>query len=329
MPINEDLILSMFDKISNIETAVAPQLPDINFKEQSRQYIESLKTVNRINTAICYARSLNRFCNFTTVCEVKNISRQLIQQFFEEITRTVSPDAAKAYCIDLRALYNHCTRFLNSRPNPFAGLPLRRSLYRMHRILTVQELRRLAKADNLPPLAAFARDAFCLSFSLCGINICDLYDIKKPTDNILQYNRQKTANRREDRALQYIRINPTAAQFAARFLAAEGVRWLDWWQRSRTERNLLKKINRGLKICAKWLNLPPTLSTYYARHTFASIARNELNLDIFDISQALNHTPPSNTIDFIYIKPDHFKPSRIAEQVNEYCFGSTAAAAAV
>lgn len=328
MSINEDVLLSMLDKINSIEAAVAPQLPDINFYNKCREYIQLLQAEGRTNTAICYNRSLQRFINYSKTTDLRAINRKLINDFFEYISQTVSPDAAKAYVIDIRALFRHITKFMSNAPNPFVGLNLRRKLYRIHRYITVQELRRLAQAQNLPPLAQFARDAFIISFSLCGINICDLFAIKPPEDNILHYYRQKTTRRRDDQAEQSIRINSTAAQFAARYLAADGVHWLDWAQRSATERNLLKKINKGLKICANVLNLPPLLSTYYARHTFASIARNELHFDIFDISEALNHKPPSNSIDFVYIRPDNNKPSEIAAAVCNFIFGSSAAAAA-
>lgn len=328
MPINEDVLLSMLDKINSIEAAVAPRLPKLNFIQKCGEYINELRNNKRFNTAICYGRSLRRFVQFSNITDINDLNRELIQLFFDYIKTNVSTDAAKAYCTDIRALYNHCTRFCTNKPNPFAGLSLRRSLYRLHRCLSVDELRRLAQAQNLPPLAEFARDAFMLSFALCGINICDLYELKPPINNTLQYYRMKTSSRREDKAEQYLTVNRAAAQFSAPYLASDGVRWLDWWHRSRTERNLLKRINKGLKMCAELLKLPQTLSTYYARHSFASIARNELRFDIFDISEALNHTPPSNNIDFVYIKPDLMKPSKIAEAVVNYTFGSSAAAAA-
>ncbi|MCR5645382.1 MAG: phage integrase SAM-like domain-containing protein [Bacteroidales bacterium] len=318
MPIDE-LILQ---KLTDIEQLIKPKTPEVTVKIS--EHVAQ-------NTAESYQRSLRRFAQFLEVQEVtiKDFTAEKLQKFFEHIKYTVSEDCAKAYCIDLRAIYNYSTRFEDNAPNPFKRLPtLRRRLRRRSRALTPQELRRMYYATDLPKKALFARDAFMLSFCLCGMNICDIYALNKPKDGILHYYRQKTKNRREDNAEQYLQITPTAARFAAPYILKDGDKWL-YWSKLRGQKNTVKYINDGLKILAELLELPHDLTTYYARHTFATIARNNLHIDIFDIAECLNHTPPSNTIDFVYIKPDPMKPSRIAAAVVDYVLADGCAAAAV
>jgi len=48
----------------------------------------------------------------------------------------------------------------------------------------------------------------------------------------------------------------------------------------------------------------PIVTHYWARHTFASIARNECRCSIDDIGMALNHIDQTNRITDIYIAKD-------------------------
>lgn len=323
MPINEDIARELLAKINAIEKAVIPSVPDFDFIEVSRRHIQQLRDEGRTNTAGAYSRSLNSFCTFLNstriaICDIKS---DIISAYFEHIRKTISLDCAKAYCVDIRVLYNHALRAYDAAPNPFKRLNLRRSLRRFSRSLTVSDIQKMFNAHDLPEAADFARRCFLLSFCLCGINICDLYTMQPPKNNILHYYRQKTTNRRDDKAEQYIKITATAAELAAPMLDKTGKYWLNWHNYNRQEKNLLKRINKGLKDLSKCLNINVRLSTYYARHTFATIARNDLKYDIFDVAECLNHTPPSNAIDFVYIKPDPMKASRIAAAVVAYALG--------
>lgn len=300
----------------------------MDFVSESRAHIDELKAQGRTNTAESYRRSLNRFLDYTKMSQIQicDLKKPLILAFFEHIRNTVSLDAAKAYCVDLRVLYNHCTRYLDTAPNPFKNINLRRALRRRSRTLTVSDLQKIYNAQHLPKNLDLARRCFLLSFCLCGINFQDLWNMRPPSNNVLHYYRAKTTNRRDDRAEQYIRISDTAAQLAAPMVAADGGFWLDWHTRNTTEKSFVKRINNALKDLAKRLKISVPLSTYYARHTFATIARNDLHIDIFDVSECLNHTPPSNSINFVYIRKDPFKASDIADRVVNYALNLSSAA---
>jgi len=56
------------------------------------------------------------------------------------------------------------------------------------------------------------------------------------------------------------------------------------------------------KFIAEALNISESISTYYARHSWATIARNDCNVSKSDIAECLNHS--TNTITDIYIKKD-------------------------
>ena len=330
MPNNQEnsVLQNLYSELLSIKTLLQPQLPSMDFAAESLAHIAELKAAGRINTADSYRRSLNRFLDYlkTSQIQICDIKKPLILAFFEHIRNTVSLDAAKAYCVDLRVLYNHCTRFIDTAPNPFKNINLRRALRRRARTLTISDLQKIYRADRLPKALDLARRCFLLSFCLCGINFQDLWNMQPPKNGILHYYRAKTTNRRDDRAEQYLKVNDTAAALAAPMAAPTAAPyWLDWHQRNRTEKSFVKRINAGLKELARRLKISVPLSTYYARHTFATIARNDLHIDIFDISECLNHTPPSNAIDFVYIRKDPFKASDIADRVVSYALDIDAA----
>ncbi|MCL2311949.1 MAG: hypothetical protein FWC41_05610, partial [Firmicutes bacterium] len=76
----------------------------------------------------------------------------------------------------------------------------------------------------------------------------------------------------------------------------------DFCHRYSTFQNFVKSVNLGLKTIAKTLKIDESISTYYARHSWATIARNDCNISKSDIAECLNHS--TNTITDIYIKKD-------------------------
>lgn len=320
MPINEIIVSELLTKINNIESYLQPK-PLQDFADRAAKYIEEIENEGRRNTAGGYRRSLNAFLKFTPCGE---LTKSAILNFYDYTRRRCSEDCAKAYCVDLRALYNHLTRNEENAAQPFKCLRLRRQLYRKPRALSIEQIKRIYNAENLTGKADFARRAFLISFCLCGVNVCDLWTMQPPKDNILHYYRQKTKDRREDGAEQFLKVPPVVATIAAPMVAKSGAFWLNWHKIP--EKNVLKKINQGLKILAKKLNLPPELSSYWARHSWATIARNDFKIDIFDIAECLNHTPPQNKIDFVYIKRDKMKASRTNENIINQIFNDCTAA---
>ena len=64
-----------------------------------------------------------------------------------------------------------------------------------------------------------------------------------------------------------------------------------------------------------------TLQFYQFRHTWATIARNELGIDKWTIHSALNHVDSGTRIDDIYIKKDFRLINDANKRVLDYVFG--------
>lgn len=174
------------------------------------------------------------------------------------------------------------------------------------RALTLAQVRQFLAAPAEGFLAEY-RDVFELMLYLCGINLVDLINLT--ADSIkgerLEYVRAKTGKRYS------VKIEPEVWPIIERH---RGRAWLlDIHDRYKTAHDYTKHIDAGLK---KILSGYPfdRLTTYWARHTVATIMSNELDVPKETISAALGHEMGSR-ITSIYIDFDRVKVDRANRQL--------------
>ncbi len=80
-----------------------------------------------------------------------------------------------------------------------------------------------------------------------------------------------------------------------------------------------KAINTGLKEVGKKIGLPG-LQFYAARHSWATIARNDLEISKDIINDALNHIDKNMAITDVYIKKDFSAINKANKSVLDYVF---------
>ncbi len=175
------------------------------------------------------------------------------------------------------------------------------------RDLTVEELRRLVYFD-CEDCAVKYRDYFMLMFYLMGINNIDLCHLKEITKGRLEFHRTKTHH------FFSMKIEPEAMALIEKY---RGENWLldilDHWSSDEFFRKKMNKhlqkigpVSRsGLGGKKTYSPLFPKLTTYYARHSWASIA-SSLDIPIETISAGLGHEY-GNRITAIYINYDNRK----------------------
>ncbi len=150
--------------------------------------------------------------------------------------------------------------------------------------------------------ARLSIDAFLISFGLCGMNAADLYSCALPKKNILIYNRQKVAERRDDDAEMRVRIEPCIKEIMKEY--KDTVRCFKYHRQYVEKDNFTSSLNGGLRIWQKD-HKQQDFTFYSARHSWATIGASKLcgiSKDI--ISMGLCHSNPNNKVDDIYIKKD-------------------------
>ena len=146
-----------------------------------------------------------------------------------------------------------------------------------------------------------AVDTYLLSFCLMGTNVPDLYDARREGDIII-YNRQKTRDRRYDKAEMQIRMEPVAKKLFDDLLDPDEKRAFNFYKTYTAYTAISQLVNDKLKEVFDVIGEKP-LTMYSARHTFASVAYS-LGIHKSLINDMLCHVDPDMAVTDIYIEKD-------------------------
>lgn len=217
------------------------------------------------------------------------------------------PRARSLYLGAIRHLHNEARRRFNTdevtliSPTVFERFRVPKQQPKGQRALTADDIRRII-AYSGKGRAALARDCFVLSFLLMGMNSADMYDSDaKIIDGKICYRRMKVRGRRSDGAYIEVDIPPEAQPLMDRYKDTQRV--FNFHRRYYSESGLNKAINIGLRQVSSDLKIDK-LQFYQARHTWASIARNECAIDAYTVDKALNHIQKDMRLLDVYVKRD-------------------------
>lgn len=142
------------------------------------------------------------------------------------------------------------------------------------------------QADN--KVMRTALDLFIVSFGLMGANMADMY-YAKPFKVDWVYNRQKTKTRRSDKAKIKVEIPDQLKPYIERLEGGKGGWWLNGLHEFASSKDFATdRVNRCLRRWCKELGVEE-FTFYAARHTWASIARNNAKIEKALIDECLCH----------------------------------------
>ncbi|MBQ2368385.1 MAG: phage integrase SAM-like domain-containing protein [Bacteroidaceae bacterium] len=185
------------------------------------------------------------------------------------------------------------------RANPAVGYRKPKQETRK-RSLSVEVMRQL-RDKELSGYQEWARDMFFLSFYLIGINTADLYDLKELRDGRVEYKRHKTGT------LYSVAVPPEAAAIIEKYKGDGKLIDTGRFTSSGT---------MGTSLTHYLRQIHPDLTTYYARHTWATLAA-ELDIPIETISHALGHKIGS-PVTAIYVAYNQRKIDEANRKVIDY-----------
>lgn len=171
----------------------------------------------------------------------------------------------------------------------------------------ITTLRRIFITE-FPDTVQSAVDFFKLSFMLIGINVADLCALTEiDAAGYISYDRAKTHRHYE------IKVEPEAMELIEKHRGAKML--LNFAEGKRTYRNYFNTLCKGLRRAKDIIGIPE-LTTYWARHTWATVAAD---LDIPDatISSALGHGGENRVTD-IYIRRSQRKIDDANRRVLDY-----------
>lgn len=230
-----------------------------------------------------------------------------------------------AYSIHLRnirAVFNYAIDEETTTLYPFRKFKIKKEETRK-RSLTIEQIR-ILKDYPCEEFEERYKDLFMLSFYLIGINIGDmlLLKVENVVNGRIEYHRQKTGK------LYSVKIEPEAQAIIDRYKGREYL--LNVLDEYSNYKDFISRINKALKnigpferkgLGGKKVRQPlfPDLSTYWARHSWATLAA-ELDIPKETISAGLGHEIGSD-VTSIYIKFDQKKVDDANRRVIDYVFG--------
>jgi site-specific recombinase XerD len=289
------------------------QLPSV--ADYYGKVCQQMEREGRQHTAANYRTSLARLNQFAPGITFDAVTVPWLRAYEKWLSERMGTRGVQMYLSCLRRVYNAAYEEFCAdgteriRRSPFAIYHIPEPAPTKKRALTIEQMRQIVSHSPADALSAFAKDVFLLSFMFCGINTVDLFSLEGLTADRLTYNRSKTKGKRRDGALISIAIQPQAAPLVAKYRSGKRFNF------SRTYKNdytLNQAVNKGLKKIGAAIGVPG-LQYYAARHSWATIARNDCNVAMDDVALALCHA--RNTVTDIYVRPDYSRIDRANEKV--------------
>lgn len=261
--------------------------------------IGRLRHIGKSQTAAKYSTAINSFMRFRTEDDVPidDMDSGLMLEYEQWLKESgVCKNTVSFYMRNLRAIYNRAVeKDIAVQRFPFRHVytGIDKTVKRALSAKTIKEIKNLDL--SLSPQLDFARDLFMFSFYTRGMSFIDMVFLKKKDlqGGILSYRRKKTNQQ------LFIKWEKPMQEFIDKYETGNSPYLLPILKEngtnSRTQyRNSAHLVNGKLRKIGERLGLEIPLTSYVARHSWASIAKSK-NIPISTISEAMGHDSESTT----------------------------------
>lgn len=263
------------------------------------EVIRQLEHIGKPRTAERYTTVINSFRRFRGENDIPlNEMDSDLMVCYENFLKAagVCPNTTSYYMRGLRAIYNRAVeKELTLQRFPFKHVytGIDKTVKRAVSLNIIRQIRDLDL--TLSPTTDFARDIFMFSFYTRGMSFIDMAFLKKKDlrNGILSYRRQKTGQQlsiKWEKPMQEI-IDKYDINHTPYLLPI--IKNMDVDAR-RQYKSTAHLVNDKLRRLGEQLGLVIPLTTYVARHGWASIARSK-NIPLAIISEAMGHDSEKTT----------------------------------
>ena len=231
----------------------------------------------------------------------EQVNVEWLHRFNDYLAQTApSANSRSIHMRNFRAIFNYAIDNEITTNYPFRRFKIKGEPTRK-RNFDVETLRAIFNADVLDSWMVRYRDLFKLTFMLIGINFVDLCNLKDVRNGRIEYVRAKTHK------LYSIKLEPEIEAIIAKYRG--DIHLLNYMDTYKDYRSFYMNTCTGLKairerLAEKNIVNIDTLTTYWARHSWATIAAS-LDIPKETIAAALGHS--SHTVTDIYIEFDYRK----------------------
>lgn len=315
-----DLLNSL--TLADIKDRIKRELNDYEPKQRqnlflpiANAFIETKKQFKTKQACEYMLTHLSKYADTKTLT-FEDITQVFIANFERYLNnKNLSINTISIILRNLRSVFNYAINEnqISADLYPFKKFKIKQEPTRK-RSLSVEQVRQLINLRPETKEKEKVRDLFLLMIYLIGINATDLLNLKEVRNGRIEYRRAKT------KKLYSIKVEPEALAIINKYKGKDYL--LDITYRE----NFVNHFDKTLKklgtittegVYHKQVITPiePNLSSYYARHTWATLC-SELDIPKEVIAKGLGHS--SNSVTDIYINFNQKKVDKANRQVIDY-----------
>jgi site-specific recombinase XerD len=271
-------------------------------------------------TKSIYTTTRNKIEEYDSHCTFESMDKSWLENFEAWMAKTMKVNAYAIHLRNIRTVFNYAIDEEYTTLYPFRRFSIKKEETRK-RSLTAEQLR-LLRDYPCEEYQIRYRDMFMLMFYLIGVNAADLFNAKHSAlvNGRFEYKRAKTGK------LYSIKVEPEAQAIIEKYKGKDYL--LNIMDEYGNYKDFLHRMGIGLKqigeterkgLGGKKSRNPlfPDLSSYWARHTWATVAA-ELDVPKEVIAHALGHSWANSTTTDIYIRFDMKKVDEANRKVIDF-----------
>jgi integrase/recombinase XerD len=290
------------------------------------KYIQQLKSENRIGTAVSYECAKNSINDFKKDLTFAEVTPSLLKKYENRMLQNdKSISTVGIYLRSLRAIYN--LQNIDRSLYPFGegknkySIPTSRNI---KKALTVEEIAKIYHYETPTGKTVDMAKDYWLFLYLCnGMNVKDFCLLKwgNIDEDMLTYTRAKTKRSRKESKAISVALKPETWEIIKKwgqpsiskqaFIFPHLKHGMTAEKERATYQQLTKTINNYMKGICKELKINKDVTTYFARHSFATVLKRS-GAKIEMISELLGHSSVDVTESYL----DSFEKDQIQKETD-------------
>lgn len=322
-----DDLQEKLDSIKHLELYSCRQIKEIistdnlsdeqTFSSACSNFVDYLKSEGRDSYALSIERVGRYFRDFARGdILLSDLTPSLVQNFAAFIRkRKVTETTVNTMLAQMKSVINRAIREWNISYDIHPFVTTRISAAPIRKLdLTVQSFNKIRESSPEKRKLIMARDLFCLSFYLGGMNLIDIMqtDFRK---DVLEYSRSKTKGRMQSDSVITFTIPSQAREIICRWMDKRTGK-LDFGYKF-TYHNFSQYVTYSLGDLAEELNIDERVTFYSARKSFAQYA-SEIGIPDGIIDYCLGHSDKSKGVIRYYTKVRQKQADMAISRVIDY-----------
>jgi len=310
------------DAIKNIKVFTFRQFEEVYLNNREAadsvsfgfdKYIKELKEEKRIGTAVSYGCAKRSLEKYKSGLKYADITPALLRKYENwMIENGNSQTTVGIYLRSLRTIFNRAS--VDKALYPFGDDNGKYSIPGGRNIKKALNLQEIAKIFNYKPKPSsteeMARDYWIFLYLCNGMNVKDFCLLKRKyiDGNILTFNREKTKRSKKEQLPTVVSLKPEAKAIISKwgqlslnpetYIFPHVKNGITPTQERQIIQQLTKTINKYMKTISRSLEINKPVTTYFARHSFATVLKNS-GASMEFISEALAHSSQQTTKSYL------------------------------